>query len=163
MLRLRVFLPPGSFHGVPAACIERASSTYGVPYQDIIALMKNEGGRPGTAVLDSNGTTDLGPLQVNTCHLPFLSRYGYHYRTLQRNGCANVMAGTWVFARCLAQTGNLLAAAACYNAGRGNMQAAWRTGYVQRFAEHLGIVIGAEAKRQKPKNPWVDASLIVEK
>ena len=163
MLRLRVFLPPGSFHGVPAACIERASSTYGVPYQDIIALMKNEGGRPGTAVLDSNGTTDLGPLQVNTCHLSFLARYGYSYRTLRYNGCANVMAGAWVFARCLAQTGSLLAAAACYNAGVHNLAAAWQAGYVQRFADHLGLVIGASERVEQKRNQWMDASLVVER
>ncbi len=163
LARSRMFLSPGSFHGVPAACIERASSTYGVPYQDIVALMRNEGGRPGTAVPDPNGTTDLGPMQVNTCHLRFLSEYGYHYRTLRYNGCANVMAGTWVFARCLAQTGSLLAAAACYNAGVHDLAAAWQTGYVQRFAGHLGIVIGRTSENTaRLANPWVDASLVVE-
>lgn len=163
LARSRMFLPPGSFHGVPVECIERASSTYGVPYQDIVALMRNEGGRPGTAARDSNGTTDLGPMQVNTCHLPFLEKYGYRYRTLRYNGCANVMAGAWVFARCLAQTGSLLAAAACYNAGHGNMQAAWRSGYVQRFAGHLGIVIGGASENPaRLANPWMDASLVVE-
>ncbi|MDA8378721.1 MAG: lytic transglycosylase domain-containing protein [Planctomycetia bacterium] len=154
---------PAEFHGVPVTCIERASSTYGVPYQDIIALMKNEGGRPGTAVCDSNGTTDLGALQVNTCHLPFLEKYGYSYRALRYNGCANVMAGTWVFARCLAKTGGLLAAAACYNAGLKDMPAAWDNGYVQQFAGHLGIVIGAPERIERQKNQWVDASLVVEK
>ena len=154
---------PLEFHGVPMTCIARASSTYGVPVQDIIALMKNEGGRPGTASRDSNRTVDLGPMQVNTCHLPFLSAYGYHYSVLRYNGCANVMAGSWVFARCLARTGNLLAAAACYNAGVGNQQAAWRTGYVQRFAEHLGLVIGDRGNNKALGNQDVDASLVVER
>lgn len=160
-----MFLPPGSFHGVPVECIERASSTYGVPYQDIVALMRNEGGRPGTAARDSNGTTDLGPMQVNTCHLPFLARYGYHYQTLRNSGCANVMAGTWVFARCLYQTGSLLAAAACYNAGVRDMPAAWENGYVQRFANHLGIVIGKQTQSGQPAkvSKWMQASLVVER
>ena len=73
------------------------------------------------------------------------------------------MAGTWVFARCLAQTGSLLAAAACYNAGVHDLAAAWQTGYVQRFASHLGIVIGASERLERQKNQWVNASLVVER
>jgi soluble lytic murein transglycosylase-like protein len=140
-----------SFHGTPISCIQQASRTYAVPRRDIFALMKNEGGTPGIAVRDSNGTQDLGPMQVNTCHLPFLRSYGYSYRVLKNNACANVMAGTWVFARCLAITGNLLSAAACYNAGPGNLAAAWQDGYVQRFAAHLGLQIqGAPIIRDQP-------------
>ncbi len=129
------------FHGAPISCIAAASRQYGVPKRDIIALMKNEGAAPGVAAHDSNGTTDLGPMQVNTCHLPFLRQYGYSYQVLKNNACANVIAGTWVFTRCLAQTGNVLNAAACYNAGVGAMPIAWQSGYVARFAAHLGLQI----------------------
>ncbi|MBU2774251.1 lytic transglycosylase domain-containing protein [Acidithiobacillus ferrooxidans] len=156
---------PAEFHGVPVTCIERASSTYGVPFPDIVALMKNEGGRPGTAVRDSNGTSDLGPLQVNSCHLPLLEKYGYRYQTLRYNACANTMAGVWVFARCLAKTGSLLSAAACYNAGVKDMPAAWHNGYVQRFARHLGIVIGApeNGTARSVDGEWMEASLVIER
>lgn len=139
------------FHGVPDSCIQQASAIYGVPRRDILALLKNEGGSPGVAVQDSNGTQDLGPMQVNTCHLPFLRQYGYSYNTLKNDACPNVMAGTWVFAQCLAITGNLVAAAACYNAGPGNMEAAWSNGYVQRFAAHLGL--GIQSARNTPPQP----------
>lgn len=132
------------FHGVPAACIAQASATYGVPKRDILALMENEGAAPGIASVDPNGTTDLGPMQVNTCHLPRLQRYGYSYYKLLNNPCANVMAGTWVFARCLRIEGDLIGAAGCYNAGPGDLLAAWQDGYVQRFAEHLGLRIAGQ-------------------
>ncbi|WP_227485499.1 MULTISPECIES: lytic transglycosylase domain-containing protein [unclassified Acidithiobacillus] len=145
------------FHGVPDSCIQQASAIYGVPRRDIVALMKNEGAAPGVAVRDSNGTQDLGPMQVNTCHLPTLRAFGYSYYILKNNACANVMAGTWVFARCLAATGNLIAASACYNAGTGDMQAAWNDGYVQRFAAHLGLSINGQ-----PKQHYLAAGLVIE-
>ncbi|WP_226857297.1 lytic transglycosylase domain-containing protein [Acidithiobacillus concretivorus] len=154
-----IFHNSSFFHATPLRCIQQASQIYAVPRRDIIALMKNEGGAPGIAVKDSNGTQDLGPMQVNTCHLPFLRSYGYSYRVLKNNPCANVMAGTWVFARCLAITGNLFSAAACYNAGPGNLAAAWRDGYVQRFAGHLGLqVLG----KGQPKQHYLAAGLVVE-
>lgn len=145
------------FHGVPENCIQQASAIYGVPRRDIVALLKNEGGRPGIAVQDANGTQDLGPMQVNTCHLPTLREFGYSYKLLKYNPCANVMAGTWVFARCLAATGNLIAASACYNAGTGDMQAAWADGYVQRFSAHLGLSIAGG-----PQKHYLAAGLVVE-
>ncbi|AEM49048.1 Lytic transglycosylase catalytic [Acidithiobacillus ferrivorans SS3] len=146
------------FHGAPISCIAAASRQYGVPKRDIIALMQNEGAAPGIAAHDSNGTTDLGPMQVNTCHLPLLRRFGYTYQTLKYNACANVMAGTWVFAQCLAQTGNLLNAAACYNAGVGAMPIAWQNGYVARFAAHLGLQI---PDSPIPQEEAIPAGLVV--
>ncbi len=145
------------FHGVPDHCIQQASAIYGVPRQDIVALMKNEGGRPGTVSPDANGTEDLGPMQVNTCHLPRLRAFGYSYYKLRYDACANVMAGTWVFARCLAITGNLMAASACYNAGPGDLQAAWQNGYVQRFSAHLGLHVVST-----PEKHYLAAGLVVE-
>lgn len=147
------------FHGVPDRCIQQASAIYGVPRRDIVALMKNEGGAPGIAVRDSNGTQDLGPMQVNTCHLPILKTFGYSYNLLRNNPCANVLAGTWVFARCLSITGNLIAASACYNAGPGNLAAAWRDGYVQRFTAHLGLRVLVKGQ---PERHYFSAGLVVE-
>ena len=139
------------FHGTPLSCIQAASRRYQVPVEDLYALLENEGAGPGVAAHDPNGTVDLGPMQVNTCHLPFLSHYGYTYDTLKNNACANVEAGAWVFARCLFISNNVIQAAACYNAGH-NLYAAWQDGYVQRFAEHLGLgtPVWTMAKPHKP-------------
>lgn len=123
-------------HGVPTQCIEQAAQRYATPPAAIVSILRNEGGRPGLAINNTNGSQDLGPMQVNTSHLKFLSRYGYTYNTLRDNPCANVMAGTWIYAKCLASTGNVLRAAACYNAGS-HPWLAWRSGYVQRFVVHL--------------------------
>ncbi|MBN6741200.1 lytic transglycosylase domain-containing protein [Acidithiobacillus sp. MC6.1] len=119
-------------------CIQSAAHRYGLTLPILISVLRTEGGRPGTVAPDPNGTADLGPAQVNTCHLPHLEAYGYTYTQLTDNPCANVAAGAWIFARCLSATGNVLSAAACYNAG-GRPWLAWQSGYVQRFARYLGI------------------------
>ncbi|MBU2769487.1 lytic transglycosylase domain-containing protein [Acidithiobacillus ferrivorans] len=133
-----IFGAAATFHGVPMSCVQSAASRYGLSADVVLAILRTEGGRPGTVAPDPNGTDDLGPAQVNTCHLPFLSRYGYTRSTLINNPCANVMAGAWIFARCLAGTPNLPQAAACYNAGS-HPWLAWQSGYVQRFSRYLGL------------------------
>lgn len=129
---------PAVFHGVPLHCIRSAAHRYGLSTPILVAVLRTEGGRPGTVAPDPNGTADLGPAQVNTCHLPALEASGYSFRALADDACANVAAGAWIFARCLASTGDVLNAAACYNAGS-RPWLAWQSGYVQRFAHFLGI------------------------
>lgn len=137
----------GTFHSVPLRCIQTAAQRYGLRPNILFAILRTENGRPGTVSPDPNGTDDLGPAQVNTCHLPFLSSYGYSFRTLADNPCANIQASAWIFARCLATHRSVFSAAACYNAGS-HPQYAWASGYVSRFARYLGVPV---VVRPKPK------------
>lgn len=147
-----------TFHQVPLRCIDAAAHRYGLAVPDIYAILRTEGGRIGSVVPDPNGTSDLGPAQVNTCHLPFLSHYGYTFHTLAYNPCANIMASSWIFARCLAQTSGPLQAAACYNAG-GRPWLAWQSGYVQRFSANLGAPVSlVPVVYHPPKASLYDAS-----
>lgn len=153
--------PAGSsFHGVPLACMRQAATRYGLRPDILLAILHTEGGRLGTVAPDGNGTEDLGPAQVNTCHLPTLSHYGYTFATLADNPCANIEASAWIFSRCLASTGNLLNAAACYNAGS-RPWLAWQSGYVQRFARALGDPISVLQEPQQPQKPGPIPALLV--
>jgi hypothetical protein len=141
-------------------CIDNSALRYGLTAPIVLSILSTEGGRPGTVAPDPNGTYDLGPAQVNTCHLPFLSQYGYSFATLRDDACANVAAGAWIFSRCLFATGNVLEAAACYNAGS-RPWLAWQSGYFQRFASFLGVALhdpqafldAAPAQKPKPSAP----------
>lgn len=151
-----------TFHEVPVTCIASAAHRYGLSISEVEAILRTEGGVVGSVVPDPNGTDDLGPAQVNTCHLPFLSHFGYTFHTLADNACANVMAGSWIYARCLSQSQNPLQAAACYNAG-GRPWLAWQSGYVQRFAANLGISVHTPPviyHRPKPKLFDVDVNVV---
>lgn len=66
--------------------------------------MRTENGRIGEFSLNSNGTYDMGPMQVNTVHLQDMSKdFGVGTRELAQllayDGCFNVAVGAWLLRR----------------------------------------------------------------
>ncbi|MGH8159369.1 MAG: lytic transglycosylase domain-containing protein [Rhodanobacter sp.] len=77
-------------------CIAGASKHYQV-HQDIIrAVLRTEGGSVGRVSWNSNGTYDIGPMQINSSHLAELAHYGITEAVLLKNECLNVYIGTWM-------------------------------------------------------------------
>lgn len=58
---------------IPAAslvrCIDKALTHHAVDTMLLTAIIKTENGNQGSFVINSNGTADLGPAQINTIHL----------------------------------------------------------------------------------------------
>ena len=90
-------------HGVPVECINQAAIHYLVPAKVIISVLKTEGGKPGCAKKNKNGTEDLGPMQINTIWLKRVEPYGYNKEKIQYDPCINVMVGTWILSQEIAQ------------------------------------------------------------
>ena len=57
------------------ACMALVASLYDLPPRVLPSIQAVEGGRPGVASRNANGSEDLGVMQVNTLWLPALSRY----------------------------------------------------------------------------------------
>jgi hypothetical protein len=82
-------------------CIEAAAQAYRVPPAILVILLNVEGGSLGAVSPNTNGTVDIGPMQVNEIWLPDIAM---HWGTTQRvaflalrdSFCANVEAGTWI-------------------------------------------------------------------
>ena len=82
-------------------CIEAAAQAYRVPPAILVILLNVEGGSLGAVSPNTNGTVDIGPMQVNEIWLPGIAA---HWGTSQRvaflalrdSFCANVEAGTWI-------------------------------------------------------------------
>jgi len=91
-------------HGVPVECINKAAVTYVVPAKVIVSVLATEGAKPGTESQNKNGTTDLGPMQINSSWLPKLAQYGYTKDQIQYDPCVNVMVGTWILSNKIAQS-----------------------------------------------------------
>lgn len=89
-------------HGVPIECINKAAVAYYIPAKVIISVMEAEGGRPGLAHPNANGTYDFGPMQVNSIWVKKIARYGYTQQQLQYDPCANVMVGSWILSQQIA-------------------------------------------------------------
>lgn len=76
-------------------CLERVSSRYEV-HPLILSIVANvEGGWSGAKIKNTNGTYDLGLMQINTIHLEQLSNYGITERMLQNNDCISVGFAAW--------------------------------------------------------------------
>jgi hypothetical protein len=87
---------------VPFHCINEAAMRYYVPTTLLISILITENGRRGAANLNKNGTYDYGPMQINSCWLPRIARFGYTREKLQFDPCANVEVGAWILSQALA-------------------------------------------------------------
>jgi hypothetical protein len=58
-----------------------------------------EGGWAGAKISNTNGTSDLGLMQINTIHLKELSRHGITEPMLQNNECINLGVAAWYVRR----------------------------------------------------------------
>ncbi len=105
---------------VLAACLMLASQTYSVPPAVLVGIYKAEGGKVGQEVRNTNGSYDLGPMQINTIWMPDLAkRWGVSEETARKwvrdDACTNVGVAAWIFKSHLNETGSLSQAIAHYH------------------------------------------------
>ena len=103
-----------------AACLMLASQTYSVPPAVLVGIYKAEGGKVGQEVKNTNGSYDLGPMQINTIWMPELAKkWGVSEETAKRwvrdDACTNVGVSAWILKGHLQETGNLSQAIAHYH------------------------------------------------
>jgi len=96
---LWLLLPTTAAAAPQPACVGRIAAHYGVELRLVQAILRVEGGRVGMRSRNTNGSYDLGPMQINTIWLPQLRARGIEERDLVYDYCANVAVGTWILAR----------------------------------------------------------------
>lgn len=84
-----------------AGCIDAAADVYRLPPAVLVILLDVEGGLLGAVSQNTNGTVDIGPMQVNQIWLPQVAAHWHAtesnaYRALRDDFCANVEAGAWI-------------------------------------------------------------------
>lgn len=84
---------------VPVAeqCVVESAAHHRVPVSLIMWLMAQEDGAVGMVSDNTNGSYDIGPMQINSWWLPKLKRLGVSEKSIRDNGCINVAVGTWIF------------------------------------------------------------------
>lgn len=90
-----------TYKPVTPECFYREAQRQRVEPLKLLSVMKTEGGRVGQFVRNSNGTYDMGPMQINTIHLPALAtKFGVDKATVAQNiaydGCFNVAVAAWM-------------------------------------------------------------------
>jgi hypothetical protein len=92
----------------PAACLQAAAGTYRLPPSVLMILLAVEGGTLGHVSHNTNGTVDIGPMQINQIWLPVIAKHWQasetdSYRALRDNFCANIDAGSWILRQAMDQ------------------------------------------------------------
>lgn len=113
------------------SCIDAAAGLYHLPPALFMILLHVEGGRPGFVSGNTNGTVDIGPMQINQIWLPTLARHWHAttratFRAIRDNFCANVAAGGWILARSIRDAdGHLWQGVAYYHSRTPRYQSAY--------------------------------------
>lgn len=83
------------------ACVMDASRMYeGVSPLMLKTVVAVEGGQIGTIRKNTDNSLDLGPMQINTIHLPDIaSTLGYSARDILLDPCKNIKVGAWLLSR----------------------------------------------------------------
>jgi len=92
-----------------AACLAAAAHAYHLPEVYLYSIMRTEGGKVGQAVLNTNGTYDLGPFQINSSWGPAIGRYWHvsvptALQHVRDNGCANALIASAILKKMLIET-----------------------------------------------------------
>ncbi|MCB1682635.1 MAG: lytic transglycosylase domain-containing protein [Rhodospirillales bacterium] len=101
-------------------CLLLAAQTYNVPPVLLAGIYKAEGGRVGQEVANSNGTYDLGPMQINTIWVPVVAKKWGVTSTKARkavrdDACTNVSVAAWILRNHLSETESLARALSYYH------------------------------------------------
>lgn len=104
-----------------ATCLMLAAQTYSVPPAVLMGIMQVEGGKVGQAVgPNSNGTYDLGPMQINTIWIPELAKewgvsQSQALRMVRDDACVNLHVAAWILRGRINSAGNLTLGIAHYH------------------------------------------------
>jgi soluble lytic murein transglycosylase-like protein len=116
-----------------ADCLDDAARFHRVSVVLVRAIAQQESGMRTNAVnTNSDGTEDIGLMQINSSWLPKLRRYGITREALF-NGCVNAYVGTWILASNIKQFGPTWKAVGAYNAVSANKQLVYANNIYRRI------------------------------
>ncbi len=99
-----------------ADCLDDAARFHHVNVVLVRAIAQQESGMRANAVnRNTDGSEDIGLMQINSSWLPKLRRYGVTRESLF-NACVNGYVGTWILASNIRQFGPTWKAVGAYNA-----------------------------------------------
>lgn len=104
-----------------ANCFDQAGKRYGIEPELLKAIATVESGlNPKATNKNSDGSIDLGLMQINSTHLPKLEKMNITEKSLISDSCQNIMTGAWILAGNIKKYGYSWDAVGAYNAGTAN-------------------------------------------
>jgi len=116
-----------------ADCLDDAARYHRVNGMLIRAIAQQESGMRANAVnMNSDGSEDIGLMQINTSWLPKLARYRVTRESLF-DACVNAYVGTWILASNIKHFGPTWKAVGAYNAVSTNKQLVYANNIYRRL------------------------------
>ena len=114
-------------------CVVDAAAQYNLPLAAMVGILATEGGKTGEALSNTNGTWDMGPFQINTCHVNELLQAGMAPEVILQDGCANAYAAAFILRKEYDRTRNIWDAVGAYLSRTPH----FRDAYLGRVRKHL--------------------------
>ncbi|WP_428487830.1 lytic transglycosylase domain-containing protein [Rhodopila sp.] len=114
------------------ACMAAAAAFYHLPPRVLPSIQIVEGGKPGLARINANGSADLGLMQINTLWIQPLASFthlnpGIVVDRLLRDPCFNIAASAAIMRLYLIEAnGNLMAAIGYYHSHTPGLSAVYQ-------------------------------------
>lgn len=133
-----LLLMAGAVSSAHAYCFSQAAAKYNLNEQLLLAIAKTESGYNSQAMnRNTNGSYDMGVMQINSIHLPRLAKYGITKATLLGDPCTNVEVGAWILAQNIQRYGYNWKAVGAYNASSPELQQR----YINKVAANLNKIV----------------------
>ena len=124
-------------------CIRQAAAGHEWLERTLWGLRDQEGGWIGAEILNTDGSHDLGPMQVNSWWVGRISRILRHSGSdvrhwLIHDACFNVRAARWIFLSGLAVTGDYWQAVGAYHSPTKLRQQRYRANVAGKLIKRFG-------------------------
>ena len=131
-----------------ARCIHEAAGGKAWLEKTLWGLRDQEAGWIGAEIRNTNGSHDLGPLQINSWWIPkiakLISKPSAHVRHwLRFDPCFNAGAARWIFLSGLASTGDYWTAVGVYHSPTGWRQRRYSASVARKLIKRFGSEIFA--------------------
>nr|WP_229650316.1 lytic transglycosylase domain-containing protein [Vibrio splendidus]MCC4882976.1 lytic transglycosylase domain-containing protein [Vibrio splendidus] len=141
MFELPPNLPPPKevSESVIERCVSYSANHFDINKNVIKSIVLVEGGKAGTMSRNSNGTYDMGIMQINTIHLPDIKKKypTVTWKDVAYDPCINIGIGSWILSQRLKE-------ASSYWVGVGNYHSKtpkFRNRYLKKiYAAYRGVV-----------------------
>jgi len=124
-----LLLAPTSY----ATCWKLASHTYSIEPRLLKAIAIVESNLDPKAInINTNGSVDIGLMQINSMHLPRLKTLGVSKQLLQSDPCVSLMVGAYILNEMISRYGYSWEAVGAYNAGLASSRKNLRDKYAKK-------------------------------
>ncbi len=130
-------------HQARATCWDEVASRYDIEPELLQAIAAVESGYRVQALnpTNSDGSRDIGLMQINSMHLPRLAKQGITEERLMSEPCLSVEVGASILAEFIQRFGYNWTAVGSYNAGVAPERAALRLRYAEKiWAQYEALV-----------------------